>query len=103
MQWNSNAVPVVIVCVALGDAHASERIGPSCAAFQTTVSVIEIAAVYHGATLEQLRHLHEAFRPCVVRYHGRVGLFDYMFRQVCIIVDFNAVWWCHVIVVIAVW
>eukprot|EP00117_Sycon_ciliatum_P049421 scpid20509/ scgid35033/ len=65
-----------------GDAHASERVGPSCAAFQTAVTVIELAAAYHGASLQELREVHESFRSCVVRYHGRVGLFDWMFQQI---------------------
>ena len=66
----------------LGDPHASERIGPSCAKFQTTVTVCELAAAALGANQDQLAMLQGSFAPSMERYHGRSGLFQWMFRQV---------------------
>ena len=66
----------------LGDPHASERIGPSCARAQTGITVAELYAAKKGATLQQIRKLQEASRAAILRYHGRDCLFDWMMQQI---------------------
>lgn len=65
-----------------GDPHASERIGPSCSRTQTAITLSQLVAAANGATLEQVNEVQEACRPLIVRYHGRVALFDWMFLQI---------------------
>ena len=66
---------------ALGDPHASERIGPSCSRTQAAVTLAQMYAVKVGATLEQINSMQEATRAAILRYHGRETLFDWMKLQ----------------------
>lgn len=65
-----------------GDPHASERIGPSCSRTQVAITIAQLVAALHGTRLDQLVELQEVLRPLIVRYHGRVPLFDWMFLQI---------------------
>ena len=65
-----------------GDPHASERIGPSCSRTQSAITISQLVSVLHGATSEQLQQIQESLRPLIVRYHGRVPLFDWMLLQI---------------------
>lgn len=69
------------IILLLGDPHASERIGPSCARAQTGITVAELYAAKQGATLEQISTLQEASRAAILRYHGRDCLFEWMRQQ----------------------
>lgn len=71
----------VCLLLLLGDPHASERIGPSCARAQTGITIAELYAAKQGATLEQISTLQEASRAAILRYHGRDCLFDWMRQQ----------------------
>ena len=65
-----------------GDPHASERIGPSCSRTQAAITLGQVVAALHGASLVSLEQLQEKLRPLVNRYHGRETLFDWMFLQI---------------------
>eukprot|EP00035_Acanthoeca_spectabilis_P006067 m.120031 g.120031 ORF g.120031 m.120031 type:complete len:306 (+) comp13333_c0_seq2:2930-3847(+) len=65
-----------------GDPHASERIGDSCSCAQTFITAVELVAVRNGVDGDGLAKIQKAFRPLIDRYHGRSGLFEYMFRQI---------------------
>jgi len=78
-QRGWHAIPLSISL--LGDPHASERIGPSCARAQTSITIAELYAAKQGATLEQISTLQEASRAAILRYHGRDCLFDWMKQQ----------------------
>ena len=72
---------ILLPVLLLGDPHASERIGPSCARAQTGITVAELYAAKQGATLEQISTLQEASRAAILRYHGRDCLFEWMRQQ----------------------
>eukprot|EP00037_Helgoeca_nana_P014635 m.136710 g.136710 ORF g.136710 m.136710 type:complete len:299 (-) comp22642_c0_seq2:57-953(-) len=65
-----------------GDPHASERIGDSCSCAQTFITAVELVAVRNGADTAGLKAIQDACRPLIDRYHGRHGLFEYMFEQI---------------------
>jgi hypothetical protein len=65
-----------------GDPHASERIGPSCSRTQCAITLVQMVAACHGATVDQLIQMQEALCPLVTRYHGRLVLFDWMLLQI---------------------
>lgn len=70
-----------------GDPHASERIGGSCSKAQLLITTAQLTALKLGADSIGLQALQDVCRPNIDRYHGRAGLFDYMFQQlsdVCI-------------------
>ena len=66
----------------LGDAHASERIGPSCSRSQIAISVAQLVAALKGASLDNVNMIQEAASPMIKRYHGRQVLFDWMKLQI---------------------
>lgn len=71
-----------LICLHAGDPHASERIGPSCSRTQLGITVAQLVALQKGGDLEQLNMMQDKLRPLIVRYHGRVTLFDYMKQQI---------------------
>lgn len=70
-----------------GDPHASERIGASCAAVQLAITLAQLAALNRGATLDQVKMIQDDMRKLIVRYHGRVVLFEWMYDQIKKIVN----------------
>jgi hypothetical protein len=65
-----------------GDAHASERIGKTCARTQAAITVAELNAVNVGASIEQIAQIQGATEDVIKRYHGRLTLWKYMFEQI---------------------
>lgn len=75
-------VEVLIVLILSGDAHASERIGPSCSRTQLAITVAELVASLRGAELDQINTMHEKTCPLIRRYHGRMVMSDWMKLQI---------------------
>lgn len=65
-----------------GDPHASERIGPSCFRTQTAITVAQLVAAHHGASIDSLKEMQCKLRHMISKYHGREVLFDWMFLQI---------------------
>jgi hypothetical protein len=65
-----------------GDAHASERIGKACARTQAAITLAQLNALNVGASVEQLEQIQRATEKVIVRYHGRLTLWQYMFEQI---------------------
>lgn len=65
-----------------GDAHASERIGKSCACTQLAITGAMLHAANLGASLENLELIQKETRDVIRRYHGRLTLWKYMLLQI---------------------
>jgi glutaredoxin len=65
-----------------GDSHSSERIGPSCARVQTSISIAQLFVLQHGGTQADADSIQDASDSMIHSYNGRLCQWKWMRQQI---------------------